>query len=179
MITTPRHPIDVLLRTARQSHDLLLEVGVPHAFTGGLAVNLHGYHRESRDVDVLVRHSDVPAIKVAFGGAGYQIRRRGHAYLSPSQVRVELNCEGEYPEFRDVHLPEGQAGTFISGLPVLSLPELLKAKVAAGFMGQRMGGRFARRAKKHFRDIVGLIQANGLLPKGLELSPGQFQSITK
>ncbi len=51
----------------------LRSAGVPHALCGGLAVAVHGYPRLTRDIDLLLRPSDLEAARKALSSAGFTI----------------------------------------------------------------------------------------------------------
>ena len=159
-------PLQFLLQTATECHTLLAAVDVPHVIIGGLAVCLHGYDRGSRDVDLLVRRGDWERICSALESSGYVWNAFRRAYYSPSNVRVDFRFSSEHVSKGNVPLPDPADERLcetINGLPVLALAELLVTKVLAGFSGQQRGGRWARRSKKHFDDVVGLIKCNDLL----------------
>jgi hypothetical protein len=159
-------PLQSLLQTAAECHTLLAAVDIPHVVIGGLAVCLHRYNRGSRDVDLLVRCSDRKLFRRQLESAGYVWNDFRRAYYSPANVRVDFRFGGEYSTKDDVVLPDPADERLhedISGLPVLPLAELLETKIRCGFSGQRRGGRWARRSKKHFDDVVGMITSNRLL----------------
>src|SRR5690606_5480264 len=52
-----------LWEAASRSHALLNQHSLPHAVVGGVAVCLHGYQRNTVDVDLLVRSEDADALR--------------------------------------------------------------------------------------------------------------------
>ena len=46
---------------------------VPYALCGGMAVVLHGHPRLTRDIDLLIRKSDLAAAETALARAGFTI----------------------------------------------------------------------------------------------------------
>ena len=54
-----------LWQTATECHHLLAEAKIPHAIVGGVAVCLHGYQRNTVDVDLLIRKEDSEAVREA------------------------------------------------------------------------------------------------------------------
>lgn len=124
---------------ALASHAVLSAAGLPHAVLGGVAVCLHGYQRNTIDIDLLVRSEDADAI-------------RGE--LESSRVVSHLILSGEKAGAgSEVRLPDPADETSviqIEGLPVLTLARLIESKLACG-----QGN--ARRMHKDFADVVELI----------------------
>jgi len=54
---------ETLWEIAVKVHETLSGAGIPHAIVGGVAVCLHGYRRNTVDVDWLVRRDDLAAIR--------------------------------------------------------------------------------------------------------------------
>ena len=54
-----------LWQAAARCHEVLAAAEIPHAVLGGVAVCLHGYQRNTVDVDVLVRRVDADAVRVS------------------------------------------------------------------------------------------------------------------
>ncbi len=163
-------PLQTLLQTAKECHDLLDAEDIPHVVIGGLAVCLHGYERSSRDVDLLVRRQDWDRIRTALTSKRFTKKTRTE-FLSPEGVKVGFRCEGGDPEKHEAYLPDPANAEFLTmfddlpGMPVYGdLVELIRHKLECAVMGQRRGGRWAKRSKKHFKDVVGLIVSNDLLP---------------
>ena len=159
--------IQSLLQTANECHDFLGAADIPHVVIGGLAVCLHGHTRNSRDVDLLVRRDDWDRIRQAFESAQYVWHNHRKAYYSPKKVRVDFRFGGDSAGTIEMNFPNpgaDQVREIIDGLPVIALANLLETKLASALCGQGKGGRWARRSKKHFEDIVGLIKSNDLLP---------------
>ena len=61
-----------LWETAAQIHALLAEQSISHAVVGGVAVCLHGYRRNTVDLDLLIRPDDVSAIRTVLEGTDYR-----------------------------------------------------------------------------------------------------------
>ena len=53
--------------------EALLAAEVDYALCGGLAVAVHGYPRNTRDIDILVREADLPAVRTVVGSVGFSI----------------------------------------------------------------------------------------------------------
>src|SRR5438105_1679911 len=57
---------------AERVHGLLAGAGIDHAIVGGVAVCLHGYRRNTVDLDLLIRPEDTTRVRVAFETEGFQ-----------------------------------------------------------------------------------------------------------
>lgn len=135
---------DSLWEVAQTCHQLLDEAEIPHAIVGGVAVCLHGYQRNTVDVDVLVRREDGERLRSILEGSG---------------VPVQLLMAGERAgKGSEIRLPDpisAKCVTIKEGLPVLSLARLIETKLACG-------SGSPRRTHKDFADVVELIVANRL-----------------
>ncbi|CAN0360057.1 unnamed protein product [Ectocarpus sp. 4 AP-2014] len=49
---------ETLWEAAQKTHAVLAAAGVPHAILGGVAVCLHGYQRNTADVDLVIQTED-------------------------------------------------------------------------------------------------------------------------
>lgn len=163
-------PFQTLVQVAEECHSVLDAIGIPHVLIGGLAVCLHGYKRDTRDVDVLVRRGDWEKIRTALESQGFRRKNRTE-FFSPAGVKISFRFGGEEAKGFEASLPDPADVQFHSrfddlpGMPVLGdLFTILKHKLECGVLGQRKGGRWARRSKKHFGDVFGLMKSNGLLP---------------
>jgi hypothetical protein len=147
--------------TARRCELVLSEHALPHAVVGGVAVCLHGYPRNTVDVDLLVRREDVDAVRRTMDGEGFVWDAAEHEFRGPDNVPVQFLIAGD-PASDDrslgVYLPDPAAPgvvTEIEGLSVLSLARLIDLKVACG-----LGN--LRRTHRDFADVVELIVAHHL-----------------
>ena len=140
-------------------HETLAVSGISHAIVGGVAVCLHGYRRNTVDVDLLVRREDVEAIRSTLEAAGFEWSAQNHEFLSPSGVPIQFLLTGDRAgNDSEVRFPDpGVANTVVQkeGLPVLSLARLIESKLACG------AGNL-RRTHKDFADVIELIDVNQL-----------------
>lgn len=162
--------VQTLFQTAKECHGLLDGVGVPHVVIGGLAIFLHGFKRQTRDVDFLVRREDWDRIRKRLTANGYKKKNRTEL-LSPNGVKVSFCFGGHEPKESEARLPDPANDEFhtmfddLPGMPVFGdLFELIKHKLECAIIGQSLEGRRARRSRKHFKDVVGLIVSNDLFP---------------
>jgi hypothetical protein len=158
--------LDRMERAVAQVRDRLLrvaaalnQVGVPYAVIGGNAVASWvatvdaGAVRNTRDIDLLVRRSDLPTITAALEGAGFVrdelldvVMFRDGAEGKPSEA-VHLLFTGE--KTRPDHLlpaPEIQTVTDPGNFPVIALESLILMKL--------MSNR--RKDQVHVQDMIGV-----------------------
>jgi hypothetical protein len=137
----------------------LNQVGVPYAVVGGNAVASwvatvdEGAVRTTRDIDLLVRRSDLPAITEALEQAGFVgdelldvVMFRDGAEGKPSEA-VHLLFAGE--KTRPDHLlpaPEIQTVTDPANFPVLALESLVLMKLMSN----------QRKDQVHLQDMIGV-----------------------
>lgn len=148
-----------LWQTATQCHQLLAAAAIPHALVGGVAVCLHGYQRNTIDLDMLVRKEDAPAVRDLLQQQDFAWRAEDAEFRAPSGIAVQFLLAGDRAgNGSEVVLPDpadGRSTTEIEGLPVLTLARLIEAKIACG-QGD------LRRTHKDFADVVELIIRNNL-----------------
>ena len=150
---------ETLWDTARRTHEVLAEAEIPHAIVGGVAVCLHGYRRNTVDVDLLIRSQDSAAAKASLLEAGFEWHAARKEFTAPSGVAVQFLIAGERSgPGSEVRLPDPNGDrvvTIAEGLPVLSLARLIESKIACGEGS-------IRRTHKDFADVVELIAIRNL-----------------
>lgn len=156
--------------TASACHRALARAEVPHAICGGVAVCLHGYQRNTVDIDLVVRSEDIDSVRSALGEEGLHWDEARKEFRAENGVVAQFLVAGE-------RAGKGQAATIpdpfdpkslveIEGLPVVSLAKLIEMKLASG-TGD------LRRTHKDFADVVELIalhQLDGSFARFLEKS---------
>jgi len=148
-----------LWQTATHCHQLLSKAKVPHALVRGVAVCLHGYQRNTVDVDLLIRREDVEAVREILKRENYAWHPEEAEFRSASGVALQFLLAGDRAGAGSpVTLPDPgdtKAITEIEGLHVLTLAKLIESKIACG------EGNL-RRTHKDFADVVELIVGNRL-----------------
>jgi Aminoglycoside-2''-adenylyltransferase len=148
-----------LWETAARVHDLLADQDIPHAIAGGVAVCLHGYRRNTVDLDMLVRPGDTSAVRAALESDGIAWNETDREFCTSSGVAVQFLMAGESEgPGQPAVFPDPADARFVAqieGLPVLSLAALVQAKLASG-----LGN--LRRTHKDFADVVELIAIHRL-----------------
>jgi hypothetical protein len=144
---------------AVECHAALGAAGIPHAIVGGVAVCLHGYRRNTVDLDLLVRRDDQQRVRAALEAAGYEWSAERAEFRSRSGVPVQFLLSNERAgKNAEVLLPEPDAPGVtveIEGLSVLDLARLIEAKLACGLGSPR-------RTHRDLADVVELIAIHQL-----------------
>lgn len=148
-----------LWETAKTCHELLTDAGISYAVAGGVAVCLHGYQRNTVDLDLLVQPGQAEAVRNAFAAASFAWNEDDHEFRTPGGIAIQFLVAGERAGkgsdvcFRDPDDP----GVVIEreGLSVLSLATLIESKIASGQAN-------LRRTHKDFADVVELIAKHEL-----------------
>lgn len=117
----------------------LEQEGIPYAVIGGMALNVHGYVRVTRDVDVLLSPEGLDAFARLCVGRGYVAAFPGARKMfidSESRTPVEVVTAGEYPgdgKPKPVAFPDPATSSVeIDGIRVVALPTLIELKLASG-----------------------------------------------
>ncbi len=166
---------DALRRIARR----LDELGIPYAIAGGMALFMHGYRRNTDDVDILVAKEDIKRIHEALEGRGYRppFERSKNLRDTENKVRIEFLLSGGFPgdgKPKPVAFPDpSQVSIERNGIRFLQLSTLVELKLASGMTSSDR--------LKDLTDVQELIKLLGLsLEFGDELHPyvrGKYQEI--
>lgn len=140
--------------TATRCHELLAAAKIPHAVIGGVAVCLHGYQRNTVDLDLLVRKDDASVIQSTLSKAGFVWGVQQAECRGPLGTPVKFAYAGDLAgEGSQVAFPDPSAArvtTEIEGLPVLTALKLIELKIASA-LGD------VRRSHKEYADVVEII----------------------
>lgn len=144
---------------AADSHAILRDAGIPHAIVGGVAVCLHGYRRNTVDLDLLVRRDDQAKVKAALEAAGYVWSKEHAEFRTPSGIPVQFLLSGERAgKGAEVVLPDPNAPGVtveLEGLHVVRLAKIVEMKLASGLGSPR-------RTHRDLADVVELIAVHQL-----------------
>lgn len=150
---------ETLWDAARQCHDVLRAAVIPHAVAGGVAVCLHGYQRNTVDLDLVVRTDDEDAIRAALESAGSQWSDTNRECRTPGGIAILFLLSGDRAgKGAQVRISDpANESTIVEleGLPAVSLERLIELKIACGEGNPR-------RTHKDFADVVELIVVHGL-----------------
>lgn len=150
---------ETLWELVERVHRRLATEAIEHAIVGGVAVCLHGYQRNTVDLNLLVEPKETTALRSALAAEGIAWHPAAKEFRSAAGVPIQCVLAGE-PE------GTGQAARFpspndpkfittIEGLPVLSPASLIQSKIACG-----LGN--LRRTHRDFADVVELIALHDL-----------------
>ncbi len=116
----------------------LQKAGIPYAIMGGMAVNAHGAERTTNDVDVLLTPEGLGLFRQQFVGTAYdQVAGRPRRFADRKNgVTVDVLVTGRYPGRGTpgpIAFPDPtEASEEIKKIRVLTLPQLIQLKLAAG-----------------------------------------------
>lgn len=143
-----------LWEVAARCHRIFTGAGIPHSICGGVAVCLHGYQRNTTDVDVIINSSDSSTVKELLLADEFQWDEERKEFRSPVGVPVQFLIAGEKAgKDTEVKIPDpiGELNVQeLEGLSVVRLSRLIEMKLASG-----MGS--LRRTHRDFADVVELI----------------------
>src|SRR5437762_5321944 len=148
-----------LWTTAVECHAVLHAADIPHAIAGGVAVCLHGYRRNTIDLDLLICQADQAKVRAALENSGYTWSSDQAEFRAPSGIPVQLLVSGDKAgKDAEVYLPEPSlpgVTVEIEGLSVLDLARLIETKLACGLGSPR-------RTHRDLADVVELIAIHHL-----------------
>ena len=148
-----------LWQAAAECHRVLSEANVAHAVCGGVAVCLHGYQRNTVDIDLIIYKTDAEEVRQVLEAAGLAWDQQNSEFRSPAGVAVQFLYAGERAGSDSmVRLPEPEGELnveIVEGLPVVRLLRLIEMKIACGLGSPR-------RTHKDLADVVELIALRNL-----------------
>jgi len=125
-------------QTLRKIVRRLEELGIPYAVAGAMGMFLHGYHRFTEDLDILVTPEGLAKIHRELEGRGYLPPFQGSKNLRDTEhgVRIEFLVAGQFPgdgKPKPVAFPDPAAVQVErDGIHILPLKELVELKLASG-----------------------------------------------
>jgi hypothetical protein len=148
---------DTLRRLARD----LDAAGIEYSVIGAIALNLHGYHRFTEDIDVLLSSAGLDRFRKVLVGKGYRpafADATTRFRETENNVPVEVIVAGGYPgdgkpkpiRFHD----PADDSQVIDGIRTVSLERLIELKLASGMTSP---GRL-----RDLADVQELIRARAL-----------------
>lgn len=150
---------ETLWDTAVLCHRVLGEAGIPYSICGGVAVCLHGYQRNTVDLDLIVQAEDCEQIREILQEAGFAWDAGAKEFHTAGGIAVQFLIAGESAgSGLDVTIPKplgAENVETIEQLTVLRLSRLIEVKLACGLAN-------IRRTHKDFADVVELIAIRNL-----------------
>ena len=117
----------------------LKEEEIPYAVVGGMALNLHGFERMTRDVDIVMTAAAIEKFVERCVGLGYAPAFAGARKSfrdTTTQTAIEVLITGEYPgdgKPKPVSFPDPAAASMeIENIHVITLDKLIELKLASG-----------------------------------------------
>ena len=117
----------------------LKEEEIPYAVVGGMALNLHGFERMTRDVDIVMTAAAIEKFVERCVGLGYAPAFAGARKSfrdTTTQTAIEVLITGEYPgdgKPKPVSFPDPAAASMeIENIRVITLAKLIELKLASG-----------------------------------------------
>ena len=130
---------------------------IPYAVIGGMALNAHGYRRQTTDVDILVTSEGLAAFRDRSPRAGYYAvpKNTSETFVSSSTgVEVKFFAAAEFPgdgKPKPVAFPDpGSVAIEFDGIAYVDLATLIELKLAAGIT---LPGRL-----RHLADVQELMK---------------------
>jgi hypothetical protein len=112
---------------------------IDYAVIGAVALNNHGYHRFTEDIDLLMTKVGLEQFTEKLIGLGYRLAFAGAAKkfrTTGENIPIEIITSGEYPGDglpKPVQFPEPNGSTIvIDGVHTLTLEKLIELKLASG-----------------------------------------------
>jgi hypothetical protein len=142
-------------KTLRRAIKRLEKAGIPYAVVGGLAVDVHGHHRLTNDVDVLMTPASLAEFRRLFVPKSYsQVPGRDRRFVDrANKVTIDVLITGGIPGWGQktpIRFPDpGKAREQIGSIYYLDLTNLIQLKLAA-------------RRHQDFADVVKLIEVHNL-----------------
>lgn len=130
-------------QTLRSLVERLDAEGIPYAILGGMALNIHGFIRETVDVDVLMTRESLDRFRERLVGRGYVPAFSGARKSFQdveTRVRIDVITAGDFPgdgRPKEIAFPEpSRAAIDRGGIRVLPLEGLLELKLASGLSAE-------------------------------------------
>ena len=135
--------------------------GIDYAVIGAVALNQHGYHRFTEDIDLLLTSEGLEKFKASLVGLGYlpafpEARKKFRT--TADNIPIEIITTGEFPGDglpKPVLFPEpSESSVEIDGIRTLTLEKLVELKLTSGMT--------AADRLKDLADVQELIKLKGL-----------------
>lgn len=130
--------------TLQRVTNKLEELGIDYAVAGAMGMFLHGFHRFTEDVDIIVTREGLQRVHDELRGRGYlpPFEQSKNLRDTTTGVRIDFIISGQYPgegKAGPVEFPvPNEASVLIDGIRVVSLPKLVELKIASGQAPHRL-----------------------------------------
>ena len=148
-----------LWSVAQRCSEVFREAGIPYGICGGVAVCLHGYQRNTVDVDLIIRPEDSDRVRSLLEKSGFTWNPEAVEFTTEDGFVVQFLVAGakagKGSEVK-IAVPEGDLNVEeIEGMSVVRLSRLIEMKIACGESN-------LRRTHRDFADVVELIAIRNL-----------------
>ncbi len=148
-----------LWNVAERCDALLTAAEIPYSICGGVAVCLHGYQRNTVDLDLVIRSGESDAVRRILTNVGFVWNDVNAEFRTPDGIVVQFLIAGQKAgKGTEVTIPDpiGELNVEqLQGLSVVRLSRLIEMKIASGMSN-------LRRTHKDFADVVELIAVRNL-----------------
>lgn len=148
-----------LWNVAERCDALLSAAEIPYSICGGVAVCLHGYQRNTVDLNLVIRSSESESIRKLLSDDGLVWDESNAEFRTPDGIAVQFLLSGQKAgKGSEVTIPDPIGELNVEqreGLSVVRLSRLIEMKIACGMSN-------LRRTHKDFADVVELIAARDL-----------------
>jgi hypothetical protein len=80
---------------ATRCHQLLSEAGIAYSVCGGVAVCLHGYQRNTTDLDLIIRGEDSEVVREVLTKGGYSWGPDQCEFRTPEGIAIPFVIAGQ------------------------------------------------------------------------------------
>jgi hypothetical protein len=114
------------------------ESGIPYAIVGAMALNGHGYHRATIDIDVLVTQESLDRFRDEWLGRGYVHQLEGSRGVRDTEhgVPIDFLVTGGFPgdgKSKSIAFPDpADIAEDVDGIALARLETLIELKLASG-----------------------------------------------
>jgi hypothetical protein len=148
-----------LWSVAERCDSVLTAAEIPYSICGGVAVCLHGYQRNTVDLDLVIRQKDSDSVRHVLTENGFVWDASNADFKTTDGFAVQFLIAGQKAgKDSEVQIAEpiGDLNVEqIEGLSVVRLSRLIEMKIACGLSN-------LRRTHKDFADVVELIEVRNL-----------------
>ena len=145
---------ETLWDVAARCNHLLTNASLPYSICGGVAVCLHGYQRNTVDLDLVIRLGDSEPVRNLLIKNGFHWDESNAEFRSSEEIVVQFLIAGQTAgKGTDVAIAEPVGELNVEnreGLSVVQLSRLIEMKIACGMSN-------LRRTHKDFADVVELM----------------------
>ncbi len=114
---------------AAHCHEVLSQANFAHSICGGVAVCLHGYQRNTTDLDLIIRPADGNEVRDLLENSGYRWDIERKELVSSNGVVIQFLFSGDMAGRGSevaISEPVGESNVeVIEGLPVVRLSRLI------------------------------------------------------